>query len=73
MITANNRTPPVTALEHLDVTARQVQDVAYALASRIDSTTLTELMLVSRKLERLSERVQAANLGAVVVNPEGDL
>ncbi|WP_248408387.1 hypothetical protein [Aliiroseovarius sp. S2029] len=49
-----------------------VQDVAYALANRVDNTTLTELMLTSRKLERLSERVNAANLGSVRISHDDD-
>lgn len=72
-MTANHAPPPATAVEQLEATARMVQDVAYALASRIDSTTLTELMLASRKLERLGERIQAANLGGVIVGAEGDM
>ena len=49
-----------------------VQDVAYALANRVDNTTLTELMLTSRKLERLSERVNKAKLGSVKINHGDD-
>ncbi|MCI2393349.1 hypothetical protein [Aliiroseovarius sediminis] len=63
----------MTAVEHLDQAARIAQDVAYALANRVDNTTLTELMLTSRKLERLSARVNAANLGGVKVNAEQDI
>ncbi|WP_371169778.1 hypothetical protein [Aliiroseovarius sp. 2305UL8-7] len=52
-----------TCAGQLDQAARMVQDVAYALASRVDNTTLTELMLVSRKLERLTERLNTDGLG----------
>lgn len=72
-MTANNVPTPATAVEQLEATARMVQDVAYALAGRVDSTTMTELMLASRKLERLSKRIQASNLGGVTVGAEDDM
>ncbi len=58
-----NRSP--TCKEQLDEAARMVQDVAYTLANRVDSTTLTELMLACRKLERLSERFSTSSYGRV--------
>ncbi|MCK8462647.1 hypothetical protein MUY35_02145 [Aliiroseovarius sp. S1339] len=70
--TKNGDTKTITCAEQLDQAARMVQDVAYALANRVDNTTLTELMLTSRKLERLSERVNAANLGSVKINRDDD-
>ncbi len=70
--TKNGDSKTTTCPEHLDQAARMVQDVAYALADRVDNTTLTELMLTSRKLERLSERVSAANLGTVKVTGNDD-
>lgn len=70
--TKNGETKSVTCSEQLDQAARMVQDVAYALADRVDNTTLTELMLTSRKLERLTERVNAANLGTVKISHDDD-
>lgn len=63
----------LTCGAQLDQAARMVQDIAYALADRVDNTTLTELMLTSRKLERLSERLDKSNLGAVKVNGDTDV
>ena len=68
--TKNDSSEPRTCNEQMDRAARMVQDVAYALANRVDNTTMTELMLASRKLERLAERINASNLGATELAKE---
>lgn len=53
----------VADIERLAQAASVVQDVAYELAKQVDHTSTTELMVTSRKLERLVERL-TAQLGA---------
>jgi hypothetical protein len=42
-------------IEQLSEAAEMVQGFAYDLATHLDATTTTELMLISRRLERLAE------------------
>jgi len=56
MSTKNER--KCVSSERLIEAAHTVQDVAYAKANEVDPTTMTELMLVSRKLERLAAKVE---------------
>ncbi|SPF76665.1 hypothetical protein ALP8811_01678 [Aliiroseovarius pelagivivens] len=45
-------------IDQLSGAAQMVQGFTYDHAAHLDPTTVTELMLISRRLERLAERLE---------------
>lgn len=60
-----------TCEEVLSEAARDVQEVAYSLASKVDDTMMTDLMLTSRRLERIVERLDDLHLADLIVGDRG--
>lgn len=60
-------------IEQLSDAARVVQGFTYDLAAHLDPITTTELMLTSRRLERLTERLaKEPELMAVLAQKDED-
>jgi hypothetical protein len=54
-----------TCKKELDLAAAMVQNAAYSLADQLDNTMLTEMIVASRKLERISKRISSVGLAEV--------